>query len=133
MKDRFDVAEDIIFLIDTPEVRAMLSGGIYADDRPGGSSDIDIVVKSTGITNQQFQVGTANVNIYVPDLSSGRKDTMVFRKIFRVLKPLLDAQYKDTFHTHIDDGGGFIQDSDGSWFYNVPVNYYSVQTNYQNL
>ena len=133
MKDGFDVPEDIISLINVPEVNTLLSGGIYAGSRPNGSTSIDIVVNCMGITPRQEQQGTANVNIYVPNLPSGRPDAIRFRTIFRTIRPLLDAQYTRTFRLHLDGGGTFIQDRDGNWLYNVPLKYYSVQINYQNL
>ena len=133
MKDSFDLTGDIISLIDYPAIKSMITGGIYADDRPDNSQLIDIVVNSLGVTNRQFQKGSGNVNVHVPNLPSGRKDSVRLRSISKALKPYLDAQFRDTFHTDIDDGGALLQDTDGSWFYNIPINYYSLQENFKNL
>lgn len=133
MKDSFDVTADIISLFDVPAIRNLITGDIYADDRPDNSQLIDIVVNSLGITNRQQQKGSGNVNIHVPNLPSGRKDSRTLRTITKALKPHLDTQFRETFHTDIEDAGALLQDTDGTWFYNIPINYYSIQTNFKNI
>lgn len=133
MKDSFDVTADVISLFNVPAIKAMITGEIYADDRPDGSALIDIVVNCFGITNNAIQKSSPNVNIYAPNLLSGGKDSIKLRAIAKAIIPLLDTQFKDTFHTDVEDAGSLIRDPDGGWFYNIPVNYYSIQTNFKNL
>jgi hypothetical protein len=133
MKDSFDVTADIISLFNVPGINALLTGEIYADDRPNDSKLIDVVVNCLGITNTAMQRGSANINIHAPNLPSGGKDSITLRSIAKAIIPYVDTQFKNTFHTDIDDGGTIMRDSDGTWFYNIPVNYYSVQTNFKNI
>ena len=133
MKDSFDVTADIISLFNVPAITNLLTGSIYADDRPNDSKLIDVVVNCLGVTNTAIQRGSANINIHAPNLESGRKDSVKLRSIAKAIIPYVDTQFKPTFHTDIDDGGTVMQDRDGTWFYNIPVNYYSVQTNFKNI
>lgn len=133
MKDSFDVTADVISLINVPVIKNLITGDIYADDRPDGSVLIDIVVNCFGTTNSAIQKASPNVNIYAPNLPSGRKDSVKLRSIAKALMPLLDTQFKATFHTDVEDSGSLIRDTDGGWFYNIPINYYSIQTNFKNI
>lgn len=133
MKDGFDLTADVISLFDVPAIKNLITGGIYADDRPDNSDLIDVVVNSLGITNRQQQKGSGNVNVHAPNLPSGRKDSRTLRTIAKALMPYLDTQSRDTFRTDIDDGGTLLQDTDGTWFYNIPINYYSIQTNFKKI
>jgi len=132
MKDAFDVTADVISLINIPAIKAMITGSITADDR-GSTNLIDIVVNCFGITNGQKQKASPNVNIYAPNLSSGKKDAIKLRAVAKALILLLDSQYKNTFYVTVEDAGSLIQDADGNWFYNIPLNYNSIQTNFKNI
>lgn len=133
MKDSFDVVTDVFSLIDLPAIKSLINGDIYSNDKPSGSTKVDIVVNSLGVTNRQMQRGSANVNIHSPNTQSGRADSISLITIAKALIPYLDSQYRDTFYTEVDDGGTLMRDTDGSWFYNIPINYYSIQNNYQNI
>jgi hypothetical protein len=133
MKDSFDVVADVRSLINVPAVTSLLTGKVYADNRLGNSDQSDIVVNCFGVTNRWQQQSIVNVNVYVPVLESGNTDKITFRNIVKVLLPLLDHQNRDTFQTDVDDGGSFITDPDGKEFYNIPVNYYSIQEKFKNV
>jgi len=133
MKDAFDVVADVISLIDVPAVRSLLTGSIHADNRPDGSKLIDVVVNCFGTTNNWQQKSTPNINIYVPNLPSGKKDSIKLRVIAKAVLPLVESQYRETFQTDVDNSGNSIQDPDGNWFYNIPVNYYSIQEKFKNV
>jgi hypothetical protein len=134
MKDSFDVVADVRSLINVPAITVLLTGQVYPDNRPGDSNKSDIVVNCFGVTNRWQQQGIVNVNVYVPVLEqSGNTDKITFRNIVKVLLPLLDHQNRSTFRTDVDDGGSFITDPDGKEFYNIPVNYYSIQEKFKNV
>jgi hypothetical protein len=133
MKDAFDVVADVRSLINVTAVTALLTGKVYPDNRPGNSDQSDIVVNCFGVTNRWQQQSIVNVNIYVPVLESGNTDKITFRNIVKVLLPLLDHQNRETFQTDVDDAGSFITDPDGKEFYNIPVNYHSIQEKFKNV
>jgi hypothetical protein len=69
MKTTFDTDTFLFSLLRESPVSAAITGGIYVgDDRPDDSTKEDIVVNSIDL-NQDYmpQVGTSNVNIFVPD------------------------------------------------------------------
>ncbi|AUD00936.1 hypothetical protein [Spirosoma pollinicola] len=46
----------------------LVTGSLYKMSRPNGSTLEDIVINGLPVNGSQVQLGTANVNIYVPDL-----------------------------------------------------------------
>jgi len=69
MKTTFDTDTFLFSLLRESPVSAAINGGIYVgDDRPDDSTKEDIVVNSIDL-NQDYlpQIGTSNVNIFVPD------------------------------------------------------------------
>lgn len=71
MKTTFDTDTFLFSLLRESPVSAAINGGIYVgDDRPDDSIKEDIVVNSIDLTQDYLpQIGTSNVNIYVPDKS----------------------------------------------------------------
>ena len=70
MKQTFDTDSILFGILTNSPVKNAISGGIYVGDgRPDDSQDEDIVINSIVLT-QDFhpQIGTSNVNIYVPDV-----------------------------------------------------------------
>jgi hypothetical protein len=69
MKTTFDTDAILFSLLRESPVSAAISGGIYvSDDRPDDSTKEDVVVNSIDLTQDYLpQIGTSNVNIYVPD------------------------------------------------------------------
>ncbi len=69
MKTTFETDTLLFSLLRESPVSAAINGGIYVgDDRPDDSTKEDIVVNSIDL-NQDYlpQIGTSNVNIFVPD------------------------------------------------------------------
>lgn len=69
MKTTFDTDTFLFSLLRESPVSAAINGGIYVgDDRPDDSVKEDIVVNSIDLTQDYLpQIGTSNVNIFVPD------------------------------------------------------------------
>lgn len=69
MKQVFDTDAILFKILKDSSVKNVISGGIYVgDDRPDDSQDEDIVVNTIDLTQDYHpQIGTSNVNIYVPD------------------------------------------------------------------
>ncbi len=71
MKSIIDVDSILFKILNSDKaLKAELKGGIYTgDDRPEGSEVEDIVVNTIAITQDYLpQLGTSNVNIFVPDI-----------------------------------------------------------------
>jgi len=69
MKTTFDTDAILFSLLQDSPVKKAINGGIYiSDDRPNDSDKEDIVVNSIDLTQDYLpQIGTSNVNIFVPD------------------------------------------------------------------
>lgn len=69
MKTTFDTDTILFSLLRDSPVSTAITGGIYVgDDRPDDSAKEDIVVNSIDLTQDYLpQIGTSNVNIFVPD------------------------------------------------------------------
>lgn len=73
MKTTFDTDAILYSLLCDSPVNASITGGIYVgDDRPNDSDNEDVEVNSIDLTQEYLpQVGTSNINIYVPDIHIG--------------------------------------------------------------
>lgn len=69
MKQTFDLDAIIYGLLNVPSITGFISGEVYVgDDRPDDSECEDIVVNSIDLAQDYLpQLGTSNVNVYVPD------------------------------------------------------------------
>lgn len=85
MKQTFDTDSILFGILKKSPVKNAISGNIYVgDDRPDDSQDEDIVVNSIDLTQDYLpQIGTSNVNIYVPDMitSIGGKQQMKSNRV----------------------------------------------------
>ena len=140
MKSALDLVDDIIKLIEVPAITGQISGKVWAEERWDDVSKTDILVNSTGIVNLAMQVGFANINIYVPSESQtwGGKAKLYpnrkeMKRLVALISPLVETQWKETFHCEIEEAGNILQDTDGSWFINIRVKYWSLQENYKNI
>lgn len=70
LKTTFDTDAILFSLLKNSPVKNAINGNIYVgDDRPADSKDEDIVVNTIYLTADfRPQIGTSNVNIYVPDV-----------------------------------------------------------------
>lgn len=135
MKTGLQVAQDVRSLINLPVVTSAISGKIYPIKRSINSRLVDIVIGIQGLDNEQLQQGTVNVNVFVPNLisDSSMPDLATLDKLSALLSPLLDGQYRQEFHTKVGSPPIVYQDTDGSHFLNIKVDYYSIQTNFKNI
>ncbi|MBF9252485.1 hypothetical protein I2I11_04195 [Pontibacter sp. 172403-2] len=140
MKSGLQMVADVAMLLKVPEITGIISGSIWQHQRPANSRNEDVVINSLALTNQQLQQGVVNVNIHVPNLKlnlDGATDNTMpdlarMYEIEQAIYPILEACWKDSFHTDIDEPGQPYQDG-ANWYLNIRVNYYSLQENYQNL
>jgi hypothetical protein len=70
MMQTFDIDAIVYKMLNVPAITDVISGGVYVgeDDRPDDSAKEDIVINSITLTQDYLpQLGTSNVNIFVPD------------------------------------------------------------------
>lgn len=145
MKTGLDMVQIGYQLINQPDVHALLSGSIFKLQRPQRtitSTESDIVINPLALPNKQYQEGVFNVNIHVPNLQNvviGGKpdntqpDIAAMNSIAAAVIPKLDNVWGDDYHLDCQTSGLPIQDSDGTWYLNIRVNFYSIQQNFKNI
>ena len=140
MKDGFDIVTDIRSLINIPSITGLITGKIWPTELPSGRTETDIAINSLGITNTQDQIGHGNVNIHAPNLietvggkSYPMPNQALLNSISKAVTPYLDGQYRPSFRTKVEEAGQLLQDTDGSWFVNIRVKYYSLQTDFKHV
>lgn len=126
-----------------PTITGQLPAGakIYPDVRPDSRKNkADIVINVLGPTNNVLQVGTGNVNIYWPSITETvdgaqwtKPDHFNLGRMAKLVTPFLESQWRDSFHTEVETPPVLLRDTDGSYFINIRVKYYSLQSNYQNI
>jgi hypothetical protein len=139
MKDCFDVTTDVRGLLNVPSITNLLgpNGNIYQTERPSGRANMtDLVINCLGVTNEALQKGSGNINAYAPAIVSNTvklADQLRLSALAKAIIPLIDAQYKSSFQTWLDEVPTVMQDTDGSYFVNIPFEYQSVQTEFKNI
>lgn len=85
----FDIDAIVYKMLNVPTITDVISGGIYVgeDDRPNDSAKEDIVINSITLTQDYLpQLGTSNVNIYVPDRARKINGTQQYKERSQRLK-----------------------------------------------
>lgn len=141
MKTNIDMVNDAYKRLNTSGVRSLIDGVLIRYKRPKDSKKTDIVVNSISISNTQTQQGTFNINVHVPNLAGVKFDGIAdpnqpdidkLTTISNFIIPLFDTNWQYDYHTDLEPPVP-IQDSDGTWFMNIRVNYYSSINNFKNI
>jgi hypothetical protein len=131
MKDTFDAKQDIISLINFPEVTEVFQARIWLSYIPSGIKGTNIVVSSLFLNNKFLQSGIILVRSHIPNISGQSfPDLAKFAQLESILIPLLDAQYKYSFWTEVEEVLPVTRDDDGSFYSTIRVHYYSINLNY---
>lgn len=78
MKTASQIQGDIYQMLQSTELSAMISGGVYRDGyRPRDSKLEDIIVIFTNGEVGEVEIGTVTINIYVPDIDPYTNGVMV--------------------------------------------------------
>lgn len=140
MKTGGDSINDVMELL--APMKTMINGAIYKYHKPLNSKKVNIIIGSLTLTNATLQSGIVNVNIHAPNLPPVNTDGVtdanfpnspLLESLSKSAIELLDAQWKDDFHTDIDTLPNLNQDNDGTWYINIRVNYYSSITEFKNI
>ncbi len=136
MKDNFDMVQDIRSLINVPAITSLIDGKIYPNIRPDNSQKADLVVNGLGVTNTQQQIGSGNINGYVPKINQGGilvADQARLKTLGKAIVDLVDGVYKDSFRVYVEDTPEIVRDTDGSYFVNIGFKYYSIQEEFKTI
>lgn len=136
------MVKDGFSLLNVDAINNIISGDVYMFERPKNSAVQDIVLNTLALTGVQLQAGVFNVNIHSPNVKgvviAGETDNTLPDIAFfdaactAVVEILKDYNGFD-YYLSVDTPGIPIRDTDGTWFVNIRVAYYAVQTNYTNI
>lgn len=117
MYDIFDANELLFKALNIDEVKSAIKGKLYNDSRPINSLNEDIVVNTITITTVfKPQLATSNINIYVPDLELGVKNSRRLKEISRVVRKVFENHQFIRKSVYISDLG-IIQEQNGKEHY----------------
>src|SRR5690606_15177254 len=115
MRTTLDISTILYGLVNTPDVKAIDTGGIYKDERPPGSTARDVVVASTTVDNEAFQTGVWYINIHD---SGAMPDHVWFKTVADLITPLVKAHYvRNDYHLLVTNVTGPVRQTDGDGFY----------------
>ncbi|KAA0126446.1 hypothetical protein FY557_17500 [Chryseobacterium sp. SN22] len=128
-KTVFDGKQWIFELISQSQVKAMVSGSIYKDKRPTGSTKEDVVINSISMDNSFLQDGVFNVNFYVPMLSvsiAGSTQYMPnnnrMAEISKAASQALDNVFKPEYNLTIVNHNTFEVEAENAIYINFRIN-----------
>jgi hypothetical protein len=138
VRDSFDVTQDVRSLLNVSAITTLLGadGKIFQTERiTGRALFTDLVINCLGVTNEALQKGAGNVNCYVPTITSGSAkiaDQNKMMVLSRAVIALIDERYTTNYQTWVTETPTIIQDTDGTYFVNIPFRYQAIQ-NYKNI
>ena len=114
-------------------VQNSISGKIYKDKRPSGSTKEDIVINSLTMTNDYLQNGVFNVNCYVPMISINtggitqlQKNNARLKQIADMVYPVLDDIWKNEYNLEIVNHQDFEEGTENYYNFRVSLNAHPI-------
>ncbi len=125
MKSTLEISSALYDLVNTNEIKKMISGSVYLDSIPDGDQKENIVVNVLTNSNNYLQVGFANVNIYIQQVKSGRPNIKRFREIVNKIIPLIEDAKINGCYFQIDSDNGITKSDryDNAFYYNFKLIY----------
>ena len=73
--------------------------------------------------NEYLQVGYINLNIYLPEVKSGRANLARFKELIDLFIPVIEDTSYGNYYFQIDDDKGIFKDQDHEkmYFYNLKL------------
>lgn len=128
MQSNFKILSALYGLINQPQVKDLVGGGIYKSGTPKTLTKESVEINILTSLEGYLQQGYANVNIYVPSRVNGLPNTRRMEQIAEVVQPLiLDAQ-KGNYRFQIESQSGPLADieRDNIYFYNFKLTYQKI-------
>ena len=127
-KTVFDGKQWILELLNQSNVKTIISGKIYKDKRPIGSTKEDIVINSLPMTSNFLQNGIFNINCYVPYISvkidgvdQNMPNNARLEAIAKAVYPVFDDIYKDDYNVDVEDHQSFSEEAEKASYINFRV------------
>ncbi len=128
-KTVLDGKQWIFELLTQSNIRTVISGNIYKDKRPSGSTKEDIVINSISMDNSFLQDGVFNVNCYVPMVSVSLNNTTQYMpnnnrmmELSRVIYPVFENIFKPQFNLTVVNHNTFEEETEKANYINFRIN-----------
>jgi hypothetical protein len=126
----FEVIDLLYVRIANSSLKTALTGDVYKLIRLPASNLEDVVINCLPINNLQIQRCTANVNIYVPDISVSSAGLVAFHPDFirlnnlsSIAKPVLNEVFTATLNYSIEQQSIFRDEISNSHYVNFRIGF----------
>lgn len=128
MKSSIDVLSALYQLLNVPSVTSVINGKVLIGNPPDGDQNENISLNTLANKNAYLQQGFANINIHMPELSSGRSYLERFKTLVDIIVPLVEDTSKNDIYFQIDDDKGIFKDDDrdSMYFYNIRLTFQTL-------
>lgn len=118
MKSSIDILSELHKVLFVDPLKSALTGEILIGDIAGGDEDREhVTLNCLTNSNEYLQNGIINLNIYVPQLKSGRANNKRFKELIDLVKPLVEEVTTANIHFQIVDDKGIMKDQDRDYMY----------------
>lgn len=107
----------------------VISGIVYRDKRPIGSTKEDIVINSIAMDNSFLQDGVFNVNCYVPmllkkinNIDQYLPNTVREDAISKAVYPLLEKVFRPQYNLSVVNHNSFTEETEKVTYINFRIN-----------
>lgn len=128
-KSVFEGKQWIFELLAQSNIRTIITGNIYKDKRPSGSTKEDIVINDISMDNSFLQDGVFNVHCYVPMSSVSLNGITQYMpnnnrmlEISKAVYPVLENIFKAEFNLTIVNHNTFEEEAEKANYINIRVN-----------
>ena len=137
MRTTLDLVDILWAYLNASALKNELTGGIYKHIGPVNSQKEDVVINSLPIVNLDLQTAVANVNIFVPNpvqningvQDTSQPDSARLQALGAMAMVILDSHYGADYSFSVQQSVLLSDDTSGSWFLNIRVNFYSINLN----
>lgn len=123
----------ILELLLAAGVQNSISGKIYKDKRPTGSTKEDIVINSLTMTNEFMQNGVFNVNVYVPMISVKidgitqlQKNNARMKVLADMVYPVLNDAWGSDYNLDVVNSQDFEEGNENFYNFRVSLNAHPI-------
>ncbi len=110
-------------------ILSIISGTVYRDKRPIGSTKEDIVINSVAMDNSFLQDGVFNVNCYVPmllkkinNVDQYLPNTLREDVISKAVYALLEKVFTPDYNLSVVNHSSFTEDTEKATYINFRIN-----------
>lgn len=119
----------IFELLSQSNIKTLITGNIYKDKRPSGSTKEDIVINDISMDNSFLQDGVFNVNCYVPMLSVSINGITQYMpnsnrmlEISKAVYPIFENIFRPKFNLTVVNHNTFEEEADKANYINFRIN-----------